>query len=154
VSKHLGIPQAACTLSEPIEWRHGSFNTCLPVWIHHPQAPRRVIVRFPLPYRVGESHFPGNVEEKVRTEAATYIWLQSKCPSVPIPRFFAFGLPGTQCVSHSVGNIADLADHTLVHATRDSVILERCNMAIAKYRRLVLSPGPFALRDLAASEPT
>jgi hypothetical protein len=41
---------------------------------------------------------PGNVDEKLRTEAATYIWLQSNCPNIPVPRLFGFGFPGTQSV--------------------------------------------------------
>ncbi|CAK4033105.1 Hypothetical predicted protein [Lecanosticta acicola] len=132
VSEHLGIPRAACSLSQVKEWIHGSYNACLPVWINQPQGSRRVMIRFPLPYKVGESHFPGNVEEKLRCEAATYIWLHNKCPSVPIPRLLAFGLPGTQCVSYG-WNIVDRPNQITVHAARSSVILERYGYLIIEY---------------------
>ncbi|RMZ76005.1 hypothetical protein DV738_g5194, partial [Chaetothyriales sp. CBS 135597] len=45
--------------------------------------------RLPLPYKVGGAE---NGDEKIRCEAATYIWLQENCPSVPIPRLHGFGL--------------------------------------------------------------
>ncbi|KAK1768901.1 hypothetical protein QBC33DRAFT_610224 [Phialemonium atrogriseum] len=99
VSRHLNIPLAAFQLGELGEWIHGSFNACIPIHITHPprpNLPRRVIIRFPLPYKTGEEYFPGNVDEKLRCEAATYIWLQSNCPAVPIPRLYGFGFPGTQ----------------------------------------------------------
>lgn len=100
VSRHLNIPEAGLQLGELREWIHGSFNTCVPVQITHPRPhlPRQVIIRFPLPYKTGEEYYPGNVDEKLRCEAATYIWLQRNCPAVPIPRLLGFGFPGTQSV--------------------------------------------------------
>ncbi|KAL3473706.1 hypothetical protein BJX99DRAFT_272126 [Aspergillus californicus] len=47
-----------------------------------------VLVRFPLPYRVGDEFRPGNGDEKVRCEAATYAWLQENCPDIPISRLY------------------------------------------------------------------
>ncbi|KAF4508958.1 hypothetical protein G6O67_005276 [Ophiocordyceps sinensis] len=98
VSRHLNIPQAGLRLGELGDWIHGSFNVCIPVHITRPRPhlPRQAIIRIPLPYRAGEEHYPGNVDEKLRCEAATYIWLQRNCPAVPIPRLLGFGFPGTQ----------------------------------------------------------
>lgn len=90
VSHHLGVPKASCRISEVEEWVHGSFNGCIPVRVGPDE---RVMIRFPLPYKVGESTHPGNAEEKIRCEAATYEWIRSHCPSVPIPRLRGFGLP-------------------------------------------------------------
>ncbi|KAL5335569.1 hypothetical protein BJX70DRAFT_313637 [Aspergillus crustosus] len=87
-SYHLG---QACQLGEVSEWLHGSFNVCIPLYIGNA---KRAIIRFPLPYKVGEFTHPGNVDEKLRCEAATFIWLQQNCPDVPIPRLWAFGLVG------------------------------------------------------------
>lgn len=100
VSRHLNIPQAGLRLGELGDWIHGSFNVCIPVHITRPRPhlPRQAIIRIPLPYRAGEEHYPGNVDEKLRCEAATYIWLQRNCPAVPIPRLLGFGFPGTQSV--------------------------------------------------------
>lgn len=101
VSRHLGIPESEFTLGDVKEWIHGSFNVCLPIHIETDRKrtlPRRAIIRLPLPYKIGEAFRPGNVDEKLRCEAATYLWLQNNCPSVPIPRLFGFGFPGTQSV--------------------------------------------------------
>ncbi|KIM93093.1 hypothetical protein OIDMADRAFT_46378 [Oidiodendron maius Zn] len=85
-----------CRLSHPKDWIHGSFNICLPVnvdnWRQRPGG--RVMVRFPLPFKVGDSYHPGNAEEKVRCEAATYAWIREKCPDVPIPYLWGFAFAG------------------------------------------------------------
>jgi hypothetical protein len=85
-----------CRLSPPKDWIHGSFNICLPVnvdnWRQRPGG--RVMIRFPLPFKVGDSYHPGNAEEKVRCEAATYAWIREKCPDVPIPYLWGFAFAG------------------------------------------------------------
>ncbi|WPH04260.1 Hypothetical protein R9X50_00714900 [Acrodontium crateriforme] len=97
VSRHLGISKSDLEIAEFKEWRHGTFNTCVPVQIKgHPSLPRRVMIRFPQPFKVGETFNPGNVDEKLRCEAATYIWLRKNCPTIPIPRLLAMGFPGMQ----------------------------------------------------------
>lgn len=87
------------------EWICGNFNVCIPVyidgWLRHPEK-KRVLIRFPLPYKLGEDRYPGNVEEKLRCEVATFIWIQENCPEIPVPRLWGFGFPagggGGQCV--------------------------------------------------------
>ena len=73
----------------PLLYRLGS--RCL-------ELPGMIYIRFSLPYKIGEEEEPGNVDEKVRSEAATCIWLQENCPDVPIPSLLGFGLPDGQCV--------------------------------------------------------
>jgi len=90
VSHHLGVPKDACQVPWVDEWLHGSFNICIPIYIN---AAKRVMIRFPLPYKIGESTHPGNAEEKLRCEVATYAWMRSHGHSVPIPRLWGFGLP-------------------------------------------------------------
>ncbi|KAG8426806.1 hypothetical protein J3459_007781 [Metarhizium acridum] len=53
---------------------------------------------YPIPVPDGEDQCPGNVEEKLRTEIATYIWLRENCPDIPIPELHAFGLPDGSAV--------------------------------------------------------
>nr|POF12755.1 hypothetical protein CFP56_09907 [Quercus suber] len=92
IQRHLGIPQSGFVLSQPSEWIWGSFNICLPIDIisaYDKKLPRQVLIRFPLPFNVGEDFRPGSIDEKLRCEAATYIWLRSNCPTVPIPRLLA-----------------------------------------------------------------
>lgn len=85
-----------CRLSTPEDWIHGSFNLCLPVsienWRRKPGG--RVMIRFPLPFKVGDSYRPGNSDEKIRCEATTYAWIRENCPDVPIPYLWGFAFAG------------------------------------------------------------
>lgn len=93
VRLQLRIP--SCRMSVREVWGSGSFNVAIPI-----RLPKiDVYLRLPLPYRSGEDQHPGNVEEKLRTEIASYIWLQENCPDVPIPILHAFGLPDGLTVS-------------------------------------------------------
>jgi hypothetical protein len=101
VSYHLGLTRSEkCRLGDVKEWIHGSFNVCIPVyvddWNKHPG--RRVLIRFSLPYKIGESTCPGNADEELRCEAATFIWIRDHCPDIPIPRLWGFGFVGGQSV--------------------------------------------------------
>lgn len=96
---HLGLRSAAaCHIADRDDWIHGSFNVCIPIVVKNGHPEKRVIIRFPLPYRVGEAFRPGNSDEKIRCEAGTYTWLHENCPSVPIPQLFGFGLSTGQRV--------------------------------------------------------
>jgi hypothetical protein len=94
-------------------WLHGSFNMCIPVCINSPgRSPTKLGFRVPLPYKLGEKAFAGNAEEKVRSEAATYIWINENCSDIPIPKLRGFGLPGGLSVS-SMGVFQQLLELTL-----------------------------------------
>lgn len=79
---HLGLTSEMCRIADVEDRLYGSFNLCIPVtidnWKRHPGT--RVIIRFPLPCRVGEAFRPGNGDEKLRCEAGTYTWLSGKLP--------------------------------------------------------------------------
>ncbi|KAM0741640.1 hypothetical protein ACQRIT_004497 [Beauveria bassiana] len=100
IAHHFGVKPSEIQVSPQIWWRHGSFNLCIPFTIIAkmtdpdvlPNVPPYAFIRFPLPYRVGEAAHPGNSDEKVRCEAATYAWMEENCPDVPIPKLFGFGL--------------------------------------------------------------
>ncbi|SMR62439.1 unnamed protein product [Zymoseptoria tritici ST99CH_1E4] len=100
ISRHLGISKADFVLLDREHWVWGSFNICLPIDITRSRRtaklPRQAILRLPLPFRCGEKYSPGNVEEKLRCEAATYIWLRRNCPSIPIPRLLGIGIPAVE----------------------------------------------------------
>lgn len=99
VSRHLGLSKTdTCEIGGFEDWMAGSFNVCIPMKLNSPRFPRRVLIRFPLPYKVGESSFAGNADEKVRCEAATYLSIQDNCPTVPIPVLWGFGFSGGQSV--------------------------------------------------------
>lgn len=96
VALHLGLRSAsACRIEDPKTWRHGTFNFCVPVTVDNE---RRVLIRFPLPYRIGDKACPGNSDEKLRCEAATYAWMQQKCPGVQVPSLYGFALSTGQSV--------------------------------------------------------
>ncbi|KAE8153020.1 hypothetical protein BDV25DRAFT_44741 [Aspergillus avenaceus] len=97
VAHHLNLSSPnSCQVADFGEWLHGSFNVCIPVtileWGQKEQSGNRVLIRFPLPYRIGETFRPGNGDEKVRCEAGTYAWLEENCPDIPIPRLYGFGV--------------------------------------------------------------
>jgi hypothetical protein len=102
IARHLGIPVSDFVLLGQEHWVWGSYNICLPLDINRTtrtlSLPRQAILRFALPFRCGEEYSPGNVEEKLRCEAATYVWLQRHCPSIPTPRLLAMGFPGSESV--------------------------------------------------------
>ena len=100
-SYHLGLTSSdTCRLGEVNEWIHGSFNVCIPLYVSKSNQPpeKSALIRFPLPYKVGDLKNPGNVDEKLRCEAATFIWIQENCPEIPIPQLWGFGLVGGQSV--------------------------------------------------------
>lgn len=92
VTHHLGLRSSAqCHVADTESWLHGSFNVCVPITVDSWDG-KRVLMRFPLPYRVGESFRPGNCDEKIQCEAGSYAWLQKNCPDVPIPKLYGFAL--------------------------------------------------------------
>jgi hypothetical protein len=101
VAQHLGLNSAdKCHIADPEQWMRGSFNICIPVHTdgQGPTPGIKMIIRFPLPYRVGEVPCPGNADEKILCEAGTYVWLQANCPDVAIPHLYGFGLSNGQTV--------------------------------------------------------
>jgi hypothetical protein len=101
VAKHLAISTSECKLvNDYAKWLEGSFNVCIPLLINRLGGcgSQKVLIRIPLSYKVGEEQNPGNADEKLRSEAATYIWLQENCPTVPIPRLLGFGFPNGMTV--------------------------------------------------------
>jgi hypothetical protein len=98
---HLSLgPSDTCRTGDVNEWVHGSFNVCIPLYVNKQgqDLEKQALIRFPLPYRIGEFRNPGNVDEKLRCEAATFIWIHTHCPEIPIPQLWGFGLVGGQSV--------------------------------------------------------
>ncbi|DAA77790.1 TPA_exp: Uncharacterized protein A8136_5493 [Trichophyton benhamiae CBS 112371] len=116
VAHHLNITSAKCHVADPHGWLWGSFNLCIPVTIHNwirEQPGNRVLLRLPLPYKVGESFRPGNMDEKIRCEASTYAWLEENHPHIPIPRLYGFSLSSGESSNIFVDqqwNITSLVD--------------------------------------------
>ena len=99
VAQHLNATRPPiCQILDPDEWKLGSFNVCIPVQVADGPF-RRVIIRFPLPHKIGDAHFPGNADEKISTEAATYAWLSTRSPGLLIQRLFGYALSNGQRVS-------------------------------------------------------
>ncbi|KAJ0424772.1 hypothetical protein BJY00DRAFT_298786 [Aspergillus carlsbadensis] len=102
VASHCGLAHPDLVHISPmyddtrIFWLHGSFNVCIPVTVEQPgKLPSaKMAFRVPLPYKVGEHHYPSNCEEKLRLEAATYIWINKNCPEIPTAALRGFGVSG------------------------------------------------------------
>jgi hypothetical protein len=117
VAYHLGLKSSTerFHIAEPEDWLHGSFNVCVPVtiddWPGRKQQGQRVLIRFPLPYRIGEAFRPGNGDEKIQCEAGTYAWLQQNCPDIPIPRLYGFATStGETVCERSIYDVATPAN--------------------------------------------
>ncbi|PKY04249.1 hypothetical protein P168DRAFT_297150 [Aspergillus campestris IBT 28561] len=92
VAHHLGLKSSdEYYVAGVSSWLHGSFNVCIPIIVKSWKG-KRVLLRFPLPYRVGESFRPGNCDEKVQCKAGAYAWIQNNCSDVPIPKIYGFAL--------------------------------------------------------------
>ena len=105
VSYHLNLSRNdTCSLGHMREWIHESFNMCLPLRITRPASlsQSRVMIRFPLPYKIGEEYNPGNADEKLRCEAATYVFIQENCPDIPVAKLLGFAFSGNDCVNHPI----------------------------------------------------
>ena len=77
----------------------GYYSVCVPIEVVGLGFPgKRIIIRIPLPYKLGEAENSENAEEKLRCEAATFIWIREQCPEVSIPYLWGFGFPNGQCV--------------------------------------------------------
>lgn len=109
VAQHLGIAPQKCHAADAEQWITGTFNVCVRVDVDQdpypvdqgppgPPPAQQLMIRFPLPYRIGEQNSPGNADEKVRCEAGTYAWFQENCPAIPIPQLYGFGLTSGQTV--------------------------------------------------------
>ncbi|QUC22874.1 uncharacterized protein UV8b_07115 [Ustilaginoidea virens] len=83
-------------------WKLGRFNVVVPIMLPLEET---VFLRLPLPYKVGDARCPGNSDEKLRTEVATYIWLEENCPEAPIPTLRAFGFPDGSATSWAAGSV-------------------------------------------------
>jgi hypothetical protein len=99
VSFHLCVKN--CRVADEADWLFGSYNVCIPVYIG-PQTEERVLFRVPLPFKIGEETSPGNTDEKLRCEVATYIWIRENCPDVPIPVLHGFAFSNGRAVSKPV----------------------------------------------------
>lgn len=92
---HLGLEQqhARCVVQKPATWIRGSFNICIPVHVHDEagRPTRKLLVRCPMGHKLAEDRYPGTVDEKLSTEASTYIWMQQHCPEIAIPDLLGFG---------------------------------------------------------------
>lgn len=93
---HLGlISPSACTVQGMETWLIGQFNICIIIHVHDSDGrTSRKIFRCPMPHKFGEQYSPGAVDEKVRAEVATYAWIETNCPDIPIPYLHAFGFSG------------------------------------------------------------
>lgn len=111
VAHHLGVSLNACHITEPRKWVHGSFNVCIRVDIDATtlQPERRVMIRLPLPYKLGEDKRPGNIDEKIRSEAGTYVWLHENCRPIRIPKLYGFGYSDGRSVCMSNSAICSLS---------------------------------------------
>ncbi|KAL2130598.1 hypothetical protein VTI74DRAFT_6197 [Chaetomium olivicolor] len=109
-------------------------NMCIPLYV---EGARQVMIRLPLPYKIRESTFPGNTEGKPPVRGGHYAWIESRCPSAPIPRLWGFAFPD--------GPSASLKQCR----TWDACLAETCPADLADSRGASLS-SPYSNKHLCS----
>ncbi|KAG6012016.1 hypothetical protein E4U43_007985 [Claviceps pusilla] len=90
---HVGADSETCVTLHLKSCKMGQFNLCVPLTVERPDAPPiKLFFRSAMPHKLGELRSAGAVDEKMRCEAATYAWMQEKCPDIRIPYLYGFGL--------------------------------------------------------------
>lgn len=84
VSHHLGLGGIHdCRAAEVKEWKSGSFNVCIPFDINAPShhVGERVLIRFPLPYNVGELENPLTIFSRIldTSQITSLLWIKIDC---------------------------------------------------------------------------
>ncbi|KAM4065851.1 aminoglycoside phosphotransferase [Hirsutella rhossiliensis] len=93
VRHHLGLASDdGCTLLPQDSWLQGGFNLCLLVAVSEGACQRVVVFRCPMAHKLAEDVYAGTIDEKLRSEVATYVWMQEHCANIRIPALYAFGL--------------------------------------------------------------
>jgi hypothetical protein len=144
VAHHLGLHEpSACTVQERDTWLLGQFNICIIVRIHGKDGTTfKKIFRCPMAHKVGERYSPGAVDEKIKAEVATYAWIETNCPAIPVPRLHGFGFSSDLqvCCPYSVDShqvtylnptyssrVAEMAEAmSKIHPTAGSTIRTYC----------------------------
>ncbi|KAI5464325.1 hypothetical protein BGZ63DRAFT_401282 [Mariannaea sp. PMI_226] len=90
-------------IPNPDLWEYGRFNISFPIEVREFNDNINVAVwfRIPIPYALGEDENPGNVEEKVRIEAGSRLWMRENCPTVPLPHLYGFGFADDRHFTHT-----------------------------------------------------
>ncbi|KAI9163527.1 hypothetical protein HJFPF1_05144 [Paramyrothecium foliicola] len=110
-----------CRVPPPGEWIRGAFNVCIPVTVVSGDVVTKYVIRCPLPHRLvtvgGDS---------MSSEVGAYVWMQEKCPDIPIPRLIGFGFAdGRQIVLVLNVKFTHVAQRSffvrVVHALRRSI---------------------------------
>ncbi|KAF2220301.1 hypothetical protein BDZ85DRAFT_275887 [Elsinoe ampelina] len=92
VASHLRLETSTCRILPPKFWIQGSTNLCIPVLAgNKDQGTRhRLLLRVAMPHMHAIRHYPDALDDKVNTEAATYMWMQRHCSDIRIPKLYAF----------------------------------------------------------------
>lgn len=93
-ARHLGLANnSSCEVQDVNTWTKGQFNICVLICVSLEDGSRsQLILRCPMPHKVGEQHCSGATDEKMRAEIASYAWIEEHCPEIPIPRLHGFQL--------------------------------------------------------------
>jgi hypothetical protein len=103
VRHHLRLrDQDACIVKAKNQWIRGSFNVCIPVEVRSASFNKNLIFRCPMPHKLAEAKYPGTIDEKLSCEVGTYVWMQDRCPDIPVPYLYGFGFSDNRHVSYYV----------------------------------------------------
>ncbi|KAK7397868.1 hypothetical protein QQX98_012757 [Neonectria punicea] len=107
---HLGLTSGAtCRVMERTQWLGERFNVCIPIEVQEKGAksPWKVLFKCPIPVALGEDKYPGAVDEKIRAEVGSHVYMRAHCPEIPLPELYGFGFPNGNQFTH-VSQLADI----------------------------------------------
>jgi hypothetical protein len=99
-----------CEVLPSSEWIVGSFNVCIPVEVKSGSVRKKYMMRCPMPHKHAESRYPGTVEEKIRCEVGTFIWMQEQCPNIPTAFLYGFGFSHQHVSAEYIGCVCRLTN--------------------------------------------
>lgn len=99
---HLGLERGTISRIAPQEdWKVGDHHISFTIVVYDTDLgqDRKVHFKCYIPSAYGEDFFKNSVEEKIRIDVGSQVWMSQKCPDIPIPIMFGYGLPNGRQVS-------------------------------------------------------
>ncbi|KAH6973810.1 hypothetical protein BKA56DRAFT_491328 [Ilyonectria sp. MPI-CAGE-AT-0026] len=107
---HVGLERGTIARIAPQEqWQVGDYHICFIVEVYDMvhDTVHKVLFKCYIPSAFGEDFFPKALEEKMRIDVGSHVWMSEKCTEIRIPFMFGYGLPNGEQFTH----VAQLGEH-------------------------------------------
>ncbi|KAH7019761.1 hypothetical protein EDB80DRAFT_207256 [Ilyonectria destructans] len=100
---HLGLEPGTISRIAPQEdWKVSDHHISFTIVVYDTdrEEDRKVHFKCYIPSAYGEDFFKNSVEEKIRIDVGSQVWMSQKCADIPIPFMFGYGLPNGHQFTH------------------------------------------------------